>query len=68
MNTFRLSARPNAPLSPQGGRDTLASREVFRRFFDLIEKLERPRREGHPPAPEVKARISRLDDAPRRHP
>lgn len=64
MKTFRFSARPNAMrAAPEH-----ASREVFRRFFNLIEKLERPRREGHPPAPEVKARISRLDEAPRRHP
>jgi hypothetical protein len=39
---------------------------VFRRFFDLIERLERPAREPHPPAPEVKARISRLDEPARR--
>jgi hypothetical protein len=37
---------------------------VIRRFFDLIERLERP---AHPPAPEVKARISRFD-APARRP
>jgi hypothetical protein len=63
MNTFRLSAKP-ATARPAPERQ---SREVFRRFFDLIEKLERPHKEGHAPAPEVKARISRLDDAPRRH-
>lgn len=67
MKAFRFSARSYAP-QPAPERQ---SREVFRRFFDLIERLERPRREeagkGAWPAPEVKARISRLDDAPRRN-
>ncbi len=43
-----------------------APAEVFRRFFDLIARLERGRRPGHPPAPELKARISRLDETSRR--
>lgn len=44
------------------------ARDVFRRFFDLIERFERPfqAREGRA-APEVKARITRLDDEPHRN-
>lgn len=59
MKAFRLSGRPRAasakPTRPN---------DVFRRFFDLIEQMERPR--AHPPAPETKARISRLDEPKRR--
>lgn len=63
MFPSRLSARPQkTPVQP-----TRPPGEVFRRFFDLIERMERPRRPEHPPAPETKARISRLDYAPRRH-
>jgi len=59
MNLLRLPvpARKRQPDVSHGTRD------VFRRFFDLIERLEKPRRpEPVPSAPETKARITRLDD------
>lgn len=66
MNRFRLSAA----LRKAGGQPAHAgARDIFQRFFDLIERFERPR---HAPdkahAPEVKARITRLDDEPKRKP
>lgn len=63
MNRLRLPPPPRRAEAPASG-----AREVFRRFFDLIERFERPRRrEEARPAPEVKARITRLDDDPHRH-
>ena len=60
MNRLRLS------LTPGKGEDASAqtgARDVFRRFFDLIERFERPLRPREErPAPEVKARITRLGD------
>lgn len=35
---------------------------IFRRFFALIGRLERPVRPAGFAAPEIKARITRLDD------
>ncbi|KAF0227823.1 MAG: hypothetical protein FD175_2529 [Beijerinckiaceae bacterium] len=66
MNRFRMpAALRRASGQPAHG----GARDVFQRFFDLIERFERPRR---PPdkdhAPEVKARITRLDDEPKRKP
>jgi hypothetical protein len=58
-----LTARPRVARNDE----TRPHAEVFRRFFSLIERLERPLNAAHPPAPEVKARISRLDQPPRRH-
>ena len=64
MNRLRLPLalkKKDDPAPPRGARD------VFQRFFDLIERLERPfHAEGARPAPEVKARITRLDDEPHR--
>lgn len=65
MNRLRrvlLPRNAGQDSSPAGARD------VFRRFFDLIERFERPfhARENRP-APEVKARITRLDDEPHRN-
>ena len=62
MTPERLSGRPRGGHTPH----ERAPAEVFRRFFDLIDKLERNRRITHPPAPEMKARISRLDEPNRR--
>lgn len=67
MNRLRL---PPRKAMPADDAETGEIRRVFRRFFDLIGRLERPRRSGEtgaeaPPAPEVKARITRLDP-PRR--
>lgn len=64
MNRLRLSLMPrksdDAPA--QAG-----AKAVFRRFFDLIERIEQPlRQRAERPAPEVKARITRLDDDPYR--
>jgi hypothetical protein len=63
MNRLRLPLRRlAAPDSPNG------ERRIIRQFFDLIEKLERPfRKAASMPAPEVKARITRLDDEHSRH-
>jgi hypothetical protein len=42
---------------------------IIRRFFRLIERLERPFRAADPaPAPETKARITRLGDTTSRKP
>ncbi|OYU49036.1 MAG: hypothetical protein CFE31_06535 [Rhizobiales bacterium PAR1] len=64
MNRLRLPPalrKKDEPAAPRGVRD------VFQRFFDLIERLERPFHPGDSrPAPEVKARITRLDDKPHR--
>lgn len=62
MSTPRLTARPRS----LSGDKARPHAEVFRRFFDLIERMERPLSSAHPPAPEVKARILRLDQPPRR--
>lgn len=64
MNAFRLSGRPRNSSHEAVAAEPARPKDVFRRFFDLIEQLERPR--VHPPAPETKARISRLDDPKRR--
>jgi hypothetical protein len=58
-------------LTPRKAEDTPnagGARDVFRRFFALIERFELPlRRNEARVAPEVKARITRLDDEPHRH-
>lgn len=58
-------------LTPRKAEETPAAggaRDVFRRFFDLIGRFERPlRRHEARAAPEMKARITRLDDEPHRH-
>lgn len=65
MNRLRRILVPRA-----AGQDSSPTRvkDVFRRFFDLIERFERPfqARETRA-APEVKARITRLDDEPHRN-
>lgn len=63
MNRHRLPPRKATPAEDS---ETGEIRRVFRRFFDLIGRLERAPRKGQaegdePPAPEVKARITRLD-------
>jgi hypothetical protein len=59
--------RPAARGAGDASDTAQAPRDVIRRFFDLIERLERPFREtGARPAPEVKARITRLDEKPHR--
>lgn len=66
MTRFRLTARPIKQEGAQtaGATQQARAHHVFRRFFDLIERFERPR--GADPAPEIKARITRLDDKPHR--
>ncbi len=66
--------RPLAPPQEAGGEPFDAgslpassslsgAKAVFRRFFDLIGRFEQPlHRDVARPAPEVKARITRLDD------
>ena len=64
MNRLRLSLMPR-----KGGEASAhaGAKAVFRRFFNLIERIERPlRQRAERPAPEVKARITRLDDDPYR--
>lgn len=59
MKRLRLHRRPDAD-ARQSNDQT-----VIRRFFALIQRLERPfRREDELPAPEVKARITALGDDP----
>jgi hypothetical protein len=41
---------------------------IFRRFFDLLGRLERGATKGGDAAPETKARITRLDDTAPRNP
>lgn len=64
MNRLRPFLAPRkAEETPIAG----GARDVFRRFFDLIGRFERPlRRHEARPAPEMKARITRLDE-PHRH-
>lgn len=58
MKRLRLRRRPDADARQN-------DHHVIRRFFALIQRLERPfRREDDLPAPEVKARITALGDDP----
>ncbi|MCA0400594.1 MAG: hypothetical protein LCH38_07240 [Proteobacteria bacterium] len=43
-----------------------SAESVFRRFFRLIERLEAAQEPQGGAAPETKARITRLDNAPHR--
>ncbi len=57
MNRLRLLRRPAAE-QPRAD-----DHHIIRRFFALIQRLERPfRKDGVEPAPEVKARITALDE------
>lgn len=64
MNRLRPFLTPRKAEEPSAAG---SARDVFRRFFDLIGRFERPRWQETRPAPEVKARITRLDDEPHRH-
>lgn len=66
MTRFRLTARPikREDTTPAGATQVVRAHHVFRRFFDLIERFERPCEPD--PAPEIKARITCLDDKPHR--
>ena len=56
-------AAPKSRRAPARPSLTSEDAEVIRRFFALIEGIE-PRRRPADPAPETKARISRLDVPP----
>ena len=63
--------RFKTPQPPVGGHKSASSApksgDVIRRFFDLIERFERPKKIETKSHPEYRARISRLDDeTPRR--
>ncbi len=64
MTRLRLLVPPreaDAPGPAAGAAD------IFRRFFALIERFEcPPQRSEARPAPEIKARITRLDPDPHR--
>lgn len=59
MTRHRQSHLP--PAKAGTGKSTPAG-EVFRRFFDLIERFERPKRIETKSAPHPRARITRLDE------
>lgn len=55
------------PTKAGAGGKSVPAGEVFRRFFDLIERFERPKRIETKSAPHPRVRITRLDeDAPRK--
>jgi hypothetical protein len=60
MTLFRLTPRRER----KSASAPLQAEAIFRRFFMLIARLERPHRRA---APEIKARITRLDEPPTRH-
>jgi hypothetical protein len=56
MTLFRLSTRRRKPSAPAKRQSAEA---IFRQFFALISRLEKPH---HVEAPEIKARITRLGE------
>lgn len=57
--------QPGSRTKPAAGT---GETRIFRRFFDLLGRLERGAPKSADPAPETKARITRLDDTTLRNP